>query len=212
VKRCKKCNDIKPVSEFYRATGTRDGLRGQCKACEDARHKAWYRRNRKRAIGYAKRWQEANAERVRDYQRQYRAEHAQQFREGHLRRVFDLTGAEYQALLDAQGGGCALCGRAPRVGRSLHVDHNHETGAVRGLLCFRCNVGIGHFGEDTLRTADAIVYLARGRQALEPDRAERELFVGLVCELLGARGGDAEGSPLVGIDGSVPTDAEPTSG
>ena len=203
MKRCKKCGDIKPVSEFYRATGTRDGLRGQCKACEDARHKAWYRQNQKRAIGYAKRWQEANAERVRDYQRQYRADHAQQFREGHLRRVFDLTGAEYQALLDAQGGGCALCGRAPRVGRSLHVDHNHETGAVRGLLCFRCNVGIGHLGEDTLRIADAIVYLARGRQALEPDRAERALFVGLVCELLGARGGDAKGSPPVGIDGSA---------
>jgi Recombination endonuclease VII len=211
VKRCKKCGDIKPVSEFYRATGTRDGLRGHCKACEDARHKAWYQKNQKRAIANVKRWQQANAERHNAYQRQYRADHPQQFRDGHLRRVFSLAGAQYQGLLDDQGGGCALCGRAPRAGRPLHVDHNHETGAVRGLLCFRCNVGIGHFGEDTLRIADAIAYLTRGRPALEPDRAERELFVELVCELLGARVSDAEGSPLVGSDGSVPTGVEQTS-
>jgi hypothetical protein len=210
VKRCKQCGDVKPLGEFYRATGTRDGLRGQCKACDIARNQAWYRKNQKRAIAHAKRWQQANAERVRDYRRQYRVDHAQQFREGHLRRVFDLTGAQYQALLDAQGGGCALCGRAPRAGRSLHVDHSHKTGVIRGLLCFRCNVGIGHFREDTLRMADAIVYLARRRPALEPDRAERELFVELVCELVGARIDDAERSPIVDMGDSAPTGVEQT--
>jgi hypothetical protein len=208
VKRCKKCGDVKPLGEFYQATGTRDGRRGQCKACEIARNKAWYQQNRKRAIAYVKGWQRANAERVRDYQRQYRADHAQQFREGHLRRVFNLTAAQYEELLEAQGGGCALCGRAPRSDRSLHVDHNHKTGVLRGLLCFRCNVGIGHFREDTLRMADAIVYLARGRSALERDRDERELFVELVCELIGARSGDAEPSPTIAMDGSTPTGVE----
>lgn len=103
-----------------------------CKACDSARNQVWYRKNQKRGVAHAKRWQQANAERVRDYRRQYRADHAQQFREGHLRRVFDLTGVQYQAFLDAQGGGCALCGRAARAGRSLHVDHNHKTGVIRG--------------------------------------------------------------------------------
>jgi hypothetical protein len=197
VKRCKKCGESKPLGEFYRAKGTRDGLRGQCKACDTARNKAWYQRNRERGIANAKRWQQANAERHNAYQRRYRAEHPQQLRAGHLRRVFNLSGEQYEALLNAQGGGCALCGREPRPGRSLHVDHNHKTGAVRGLLCFRCNAGIGQFREDKLRLANAIVYLARGRHALEPDRAERELFVELVCELVG----DADGPPLVGIEG-----------
>jgi hypothetical protein len=210
VKRCKKCGDIKPLGEFYRANGTRDGLRGHCKACEIARNKAWYRKNQKRGIANTKRWQQANAQRVREYQRRYRADHARQFREGHLRRVFDLTGAQYQALLEAQGGGCAVCGRVPRAGRSLHVDHNHKTGVVRGLLCFRCNAGMGQFREDPLRMADAIVYLARGRHALESDRAERELFVELVCELVGATCVDAEPSPVIGVDGSAYTGVEPT--
>ena len=131
-----------------------------------------------------------------------------------FRRDVHRTSAQYQAVLVEQSGGCALCGRAPRtgrsVGRSLHVDHNHKTGVVRGLLCFRCNVGIGQFREDTLRLADAIVYLARGRHSLEPDRAERELFVQLVCELVGANNVDPERSPVVGIDGPAPTGVEQT--
>ena len=51
-----------------------------------------------------------------------------------------ITDEGYQALLEAQGGKCAICGNPPKEGgRRLHVDHNHRTGKVRGLLCFRCN-------------------------------------------------------------------------
>ena len=56
------------------------------------------------------------------------------------RRAVDLgvSDEEYARRLEAQGGGCALCGNPPKS-RRLHVDHNHRTGRVRGLLCFRCN-------------------------------------------------------------------------
>jgi hypothetical protein len=67
---------------------------------------------------------------------------------------------------------------------------------------------VGPFREDPFRLADAIVDLARGRHALEPNRDERELFFELVCELVGARCGDAEMSSTTGIDGSAPTGAE----
>jgi recombination endonuclease VII len=49
-----------------------------------------------------------------------------------------MTDDEYDAMLAAQGGVCAICGNAPKT-RRLHVDHDHRTGAVRGLLCYRCN-------------------------------------------------------------------------
>ena len=49
-----------------------------------------------------------------------------------------IDDAAYAALLEQQGGGCAVCGNKPRK-RRLHVDHDHRTGAVRGLLCFTCN-------------------------------------------------------------------------
>lgn len=49
-----------------------------------------------------------------------------------------ITDADYFALLKAQGGHCAICPSTPKT-RRLHVDHDHATGAVRGLLCHRCN-------------------------------------------------------------------------
>ena len=52
-----------------------------------------------------------------------------------------IDDAEYERLLEAQGGHCALCPSTPKT-RRLHVDHDHKTGTVRGLLCHRCNRGL----------------------------------------------------------------------
>ena len=53
-------------------------------------------------------------------------------------RQLGVTDDDYARLLEAQGGGCAICGATPKT-RRLHVDHDHATGRVRGLLCHRCN-------------------------------------------------------------------------
>lgn len=70
-------------------------------------------------------------------------------------------------MLRSQGGGCALCHRPPRPGKVLHVDHDHETGSVRGLLCFTCNNALGDFEDDPGRLRAAITYLSRYDE-LEP--------------------------------------------
>ena len=62
-------------------------------------------------------------------------------------------------MLTTRGGGCAICEAPPPENGSLHVDHDHETGEVRGLLCFSCNGGIGQFQEDPLILRAAIRYL-----------------------------------------------------
>lgn len=56
----------------------------------------------------------------------------------HRKVVRELSAADYEALLALQGGGCAICGATPKT-RRLHVDHDHKTMRVRGLLCHRCN-------------------------------------------------------------------------
>jgi Recombination endonuclease VII len=210
VKRCRKCGELKPLTAFYKEQGCRDGYRNDCKACFAARSKQWYLRNRSHVIARVKTWQQTNPERVKATRKAAQPRRRPIDRDARLRRVFGLSSDQYAAMLEDQGGGCALCGRTPPPGRSLHVDHDHETGVVRGLLCFRCNAGIGQFREDKLRLADAIVYLARGRHRLEPDRAERDLFVELVCELVGANCIDAERSPVIGVDGSAATGIEQT--
>jgi hypothetical protein len=62
----------------------------------------------------------------------------------HLQRRYGISAEEADAMLVAQGGVCAICNVAPAV----HVDHDHATGAVRALLCFNCNGGLGQFKDD----------------------------------------------------------------
>lgn len=62
----------------------------------------------------------------------------------HLRRRYGITGEDADAMLASQGGICAICRAAP----AAHVDHDHATGAVRALLCFNCNGGLGQFKDD----------------------------------------------------------------
>jgi hypothetical protein len=88
----------------------------------------------------------------------------EQNRDRKLRRNYGITAAEYDALLAEQGGGCAICGRTENPGRfrqSLPVDHDHETGAIRGILCIDCNRGIGMFRDDLRLLRRAVEYLGR---------------------------------------------------
>ncbi|WP_280485397.1 endonuclease VII domain-containing protein [Nocardia cyriacigeorgica] len=79
----------------------------------------------------------------------------------HVERTYGITEDEYQRILDAQGGVCFICQRAKGTGRRrLAVDHDHVTGAVRGLLCKPCNRDVlGHLRDDIDALHRAINYL-----------------------------------------------------
>lgn len=74
-------------------------------------------------------------------------------------RMYGLTPRKYAVMLELQGGVCAICRCACKTGRNLAVDHDHDTGVVRGLLCNDCNNGLGRFADDTERLEAAINYL-----------------------------------------------------
>lgn len=88
------------------------------------------------------------------------------WREGHLRRTYGITVAEYKSMLRAQGGRCGICATPEPGGRhdTFAVDHDHLTGQVRGLLCDRCNIGLGYFKDDPDTLRAAIDYVGRDRQ------------------------------------------------
>lgn len=84
-------------------------------------------------------------------------------RDAHYQRSYGITDADYNALLEAQGGVCACCGGPPNgAGNRLYVDHVHGTKTIRGLLCFSCNSGIGALGDTIEGVERALSYLKAG--------------------------------------------------
>jgi hypothetical protein len=93
------------------------------------------------------------------------------WRKDNLRKKYGISISEYEALLAGQGGRCAICGsdhpKATLRGKpaSWHVDHDHVTGNVRGLLCAKCNLGLGSFEDspESLRAAALYIEAANKR-------------------------------------------------
>ena len=130
MKRCRKCQEVLPVAQFRVNRTKPDGLSYWCKPCLSTH--------------------------VTDHQRAQEKERSW--------RKFGLTPAEYQTLFERQSGVCAVCKQPEtRIVRGtlchLSVDHDHTTGAVRGLLCDQCNRGLGYFRDNTEALENAIVYL-----------------------------------------------------
>jgi hypothetical protein len=84
-------------------------------------------------------------------------------------REFGLTHEEFLALHGAQGGVCAICGNGNDGPRQLSIDHDHATGAVRGLLCDRCNPMLGYARDNTAVLEAAIEYLKRNQVFKPPN-------------------------------------------
>jgi Recombination endonuclease VII len=79
----------------------------------------------------------------------------------HLKRRYGIGADEFKRLAHEQGGVCAICGKPDPE----HVDHSHDTGDVRGILCFNCNGGLGQFKDST----DALRNAARYLEARDPE-------------------------------------------
>jgi hypothetical protein len=179
-RRCKKCGAEKPLEDFHRQTGTKDGLRSQCKACQKVTRgprkvrPATYSRPTERRCPRCRASKPAAA----FYNNAARADglsiycrlcttqmrptiEPEQSRAWRYRREFGITIADYDRMFAQQGGRCAICRRADAAGKNgrFHVDHDHKTGQVRALLCERCNRGLGHYDDDPERLEAAARYL-----------------------------------------------------
>ena len=125
--------------------------RGLCKPCYDK----WLKENnpeyRRKQLENTKRWYEENpnayaALKVKNHEkwekRKADPNHKRKRRDAMLRKKYGIGADGYDRILEQQGGGCAICGRRPGA-TPLHVDHDHDTGEVRGILCHQCNWYLG---------------------------------------------------------------------
>lgn len=126
--------------------------RNLCRNCYDKwlkKHNPEYRWNQ---ISNTKNWIENNQEKRKKYFNKWRAkqdpEYIREYKRAKLLEKYGITPDEYKKLFKKQKGKCAICNKKPIKGRNLAIDHCHETGRIRGLLCFRCNFGLSYFSED----------------------------------------------------------------
>ncbi len=175
---CPDCGELRPAAEYGRNASRPDGLAFYCKPCFRARANEHYRRARE-AVGATVRAREAFAEGHKrcaqcrevkpltdfDRARSQSGGHncyckpcrKERDRSARFLRIYGLTQEQLADLIAGQGGVCAVC----RVAAAIHVDHDHLSGAVRGVLCFPCNAALGQFGDRAHVLKAAAGYLER---------------------------------------------------
>ena len=172
MRQCTKCGELKPLSSYYRAGGnSRDGLRGDCIPCNLAAKAERHRLNPEPARRRTEAWRQANPERYAANREAFIASGGKKVadRRSHLKRKYGMTIEEYDAMLEAQGGGCFICGKPPRDDISLHVDHDHSTGRIRGILCFCCNNALADFQDDPSLLRKAASYVTTNSAEVEEE-------------------------------------------
>lgn len=126
--------------------------------------KRWRENNPEKRAEQMARWQAKNPDYNRENARRWYHANKDRARAARILRQYGLTIADYDAMLEAQGGGCAICGAVEVEGDRTsfhHVDHCHASGKVRGVLCRHCNNGLGHFRDDPSLLRAAAKYLER---------------------------------------------------
>lgn len=114
-------------------------------------------------------WRKNNPDRLRAYRKEHQTRNPEATKaktHRHKLAKYKLTEENLVYLLDRQGRTCAICCRPFGPGlMTMNIDHDHNTGAVRGLLCSACNKGLGYFGDLDFRLLRAIDYL-RGKDPI----------------------------------------------
>lgn len=133
--------------------------RGFCNACLVKHRYDNDPEYRAKRIATAKAWHAAHPDRVRAISQKSKAKSCPvKRRDRTLRKKYGITNDDYVQILAEQNGRCAICVQTPAVGKWLHVDHDHRTGAVRGLLCHQCNWYLGKVDRDPAVLARLAAY------------------------------------------------------
>jgi hypothetical protein len=188
VRTCRDCGQIKPIDDFHTSPRRKHGRGSYCQLCYNERSKKSYRKrmlekhgrevrtpykapdgfrrcpdcdtvkpledfplNKSKPSGYERYCLPCHNVRCREN----KIKNHGSTRQYHLKRRYKITQVDFDMLLALQGAKCAICSASDPE----HVDHDHVSGEVRGILCFNCNGGLGQFKDDVTTMQRAITYL-----------------------------------------------------
>lgn len=173
TKRCYKCQTDKLINEFYEDITRKDGRSTKCKDCQRAyRNLKQVPKAKKRCpsckqtLNIDKFYRSSRADGYQSVcieckKAKNRTDWALSSDNEYTRKLaakYGLTRMDYEAMKKAQGNACKIC-RISFEEESPVVDHNHQTGKVRGLLCGHCNTGLGFFQDQPAALRAAVHYL-----------------------------------------------------
>ena len=163
VKTCSACRQELTINNFYKNRGSSDGFCAQCIKCATPAIKKNYQQKREKFLEYKKQWYEKNKEnqllKLKKYYIKNRTKIIATRKEQRMQKLYGISLQEKEDMLHNQGNCCAICKSQTFTGSNWHIDHDHKTNKIRGILCGKCNHLIGLANDDTLILDAAIQYL-----------------------------------------------------
>ncbi len=154
---CRTCKLVKPLADFQKG-------QPMCRPCRRTQRQAEYRANPAPRKAAAKAWYHSNRDLAKKRHDEWRKKNPTAHRKSYYRKVYGITPEERVAQISVQGAACAICKRSfsEMPDRHVHVDHDHKTGQVRGILCHWCNTRLGVLESDENWLMAVREYLATG--------------------------------------------------
>ena len=175
LRKCTVCKEEKSLSNFRKDNSRKDGIHKTCNECNNKIQKTWYEKNKQKAKAIASKNYKKNKDDINRKRREDRLKNPEKVRAKARSQynpiaskvsswrqagIKDMTYEKYLEMLENQNHCCAICGEhKDSFIKQLSVDHNHNTGQPRGLLCSACNGGIGKLKDSVDMLEKAIKYL-----------------------------------------------------
>lgn len=178
-KKCSTCKELKSFDQFRKDSSRKDGMHPVCNFCNSEAQRKWYQNNKNKARDNAnknyhenkdeintkrkeeKKWMEpeARAKRKEEYENNKDKHRERSWKRAGMK---DMTVFRYNLMFTQQDGCCAICKKHQfEFKRLFCVDHNHDTGEVRALLCDSCNRGLGYFKDSSALLQEGFNYLLK---------------------------------------------------
>lgn len=172
IKSCIKCKtDFPATSEYFaRSKRFKCGLYCYCKNCCRELNRSYQIKSKDKIRAYRLNYINENRERIREQVASYTLRTVSKRRSRILTKVYGLSEDQIMSMMNSQGGCCGVCGGSlvyPESGTNYHIDHDHSTGKVRGLLCNGCNVQVERRTKSESKFGDNVrAYLRKHEESL----------------------------------------------
>jgi hypothetical protein len=169
MKTCPGCKLELENDKFGIHKNRYDGLQTYCKSCSKEKYEEsrrvsrlkCYHKDPEKTKTRNREWNNKNKDKRRIQSKRYYLKNKEKVHEWHMQYSYGITRENREEILKSQNDSCAICGKPANNVDEFDVDHCHNTGTVRGLLCHKCNTGIGFFEDDPELLTKAIQYLVK---------------------------------------------------